>query len=352
MHSKNLFVRIFALATLGTGLLATSADAATQTLVEQRVVTQEGLAIALASTVLQSQLEMLVNSIIGTKGTCSALVGKAGSIKLMSLHKVSKNEYKSKVAVYFDTKCQSLYITANPDITSKGNVINVVETANYSSPTGFKLGSIAINENAVIDGTAIKGVSGLGKFRASGSNATIDLGLACKFSDLSQSKVPPFPCEGGIAQDFPNLNEAVASVTPLTLTLLGKNGSKGVKFSGTKSDMVTGAIGALSITTPSQFKLGIGGTSSKYGTAVTTGAAATFSLFPPTPTSWTIVDKAHDATFSIAVTNNKTRNSTGSVKQTSTGTTLASFTVDQSGTGSITYSDKSTATITSWLLSE
>jgi hypothetical protein len=350
--AKNLLVRILVPGALGAVLLATSADAATQTLVEQRVVTQEGLAIALASTVLQSQLEILVDSLIGTKGSCTALVGKAGSIKLLSFHKVSKKEYKTTLAVYFDTKCKSLYITANPDITQKGDVINVVETADYSSPTGFKLGTMAINENAILDNSNVKGVSGLGQFRASGSKAIVDLGLTCKFSDFGADKEPPFPCEGGIAQDFPKLNEALASVTPLTLTLKGKQGNKGVTFSGTKSDMVTGAPGALSITTPSQFGLGIGGKSKRYGTAVTTGSAATFSLFPPKPTSWTIVDKAHDATFSIAVISNTTRESKGTVTQTSTGHTLASFKADQSGTGSITYSDHSTAKITSWLLSE
>jgi hypothetical protein len=352
MSARKMFVGSLCALALGAGPFVSEANAASQTLVEQRVVTQEGLAIALASTVLQSQLQLLFDSLIGTKGSCSALVGKAGSIKLLSLHKVNKNEYKSKAEVYFDTKCKTLYITANPDIKKNGDVINVVETADYTSPTGFKLGSMAINENAVLDGTGIKGVSGLGQFRASGSKATIDLGLACKFSDLGSDKVPPFPCEGGIAQDFPKLNEAVASVTPLTLTLEGKGGSKGVTFSGKKSNMVTGALGALSITTPTQFKLGIGGTSDRYGTAVTTGAAATFSLFPPKPTSWTIVDKDHDATFSIAVQSNKTRASKGKVIQTSTGHTLATFSVDQSGTGSITYSDHSTATITSWLLSE
>lgn len=346
------FIGSLCVLALSMGAFASEAHAVPQTLVEQRMLTQEGLAIAFASTVLQSQLEMLITSLVGTKGSCSALVGKAGSIKLSSLHQVSKKEYKSKIAVYFDTKCKSLYITANPDITEKGGVINVVETADYTSPTGFKLGSMAVNENATLDGTDVKGVSGLGKFRVSGSNADIYLGLACKFSDLSASKVPPFPCEGGIAQDFSKLKESLASVTPLTLTLEGKHGGKGVKFSGTSSDMVTGALGALSITTPSQFKLGIGGKAKRYGTAVTSGAAASFSLFPPTPTSWKIVDKKHGATFSIAVESDATRASTGKVVQISTGHTLATFTVDQSGTGSITYSDKSSAKITSWLLSE
>lgn len=334
------------------GPFASAANAGSQTFVEQRMVTQEGLAIALASTVLQSQLEILINALVSKVGTCNVLVGKAGSIKVQSFKQIAKKEYKAKVTVYFDTNCKSLYINANADITGKGSVINVVETADYSSPTGFELGTMAINENATLDGTSVKGVSGLGQFRASGSKATVDLGLACKFSDLSADKVPPFPCQGGIAQDFPKLGLSMASVTPLTLTLKGKQGSKGVSFAGTKSDMVTGALGALSIATRPQFKLEVDGKSKRYGTAVTSGSAASFSLFPPTPTSWTIVDDTHDATFSISVIDDKTRDSKGTVVQTSTGHTLASFKVDQSGTGSITYSDKSTATITSWLLSE
>lgn len=350
MAAKKPLTKALVLGALSAGLLASSANAAT--LVEQRMVTQEGLAIAFASTVLQSQLEMLVTSIIGTKGSCTVLTGKEGSIKLLSFDQVSEKEVKTKIAVYFDTKCKSLYITASPKIVEKGDTINVVETADYTSPTGFKLGTLTVNENAILDGTDVKGVSGLGKFRASGSKEDVDLGLTCKFSDLSASKIPPFPCEGGIAQDFPKISLALASVTPLTLTLEGNQGSKGVKFSGTKSDMVTGALGALSITTPSTFKLGIGGTSKHYGTAVTTGSAASFSLFPAKPTTWTIVDTAHDATLSIAVTTNSTRESKGTVVQTSTGRVLASFKADQSGTGSITYSDRSTAKITSWLLSE
>lgn len=350
MTAVKAFARGSCLVAIGAGLFASPAGAVQQTLVEQRILPQEGLAIALASTVLQSQLEVLAESIIGTKGKCVALPGKAGSIKLLSSTEVSKKEIKTEVDVFFDTKCKSLYIDANPDIKSKGSTINVVETAAYTGPTGFQLGALTVNENAVLDESSVKTVSGIGTFKAAGRKSY--LGLNCDLSGLSGSKPPPFPCQGGIAQDFKTLNEALASVTPLTLTLKGNQGSKGVKFAGTQSNMVTGALGALKITAPTFHQLAIHGTSVSYGTAVTKGAAASFSLFPPTPTSWTIVDKAHDATFAIAVTDNTTRNSAGTVKQTSTGKVLASFTADQSGTGSITYSDKSTATITSWLLSE
>jgi hypothetical protein len=334
-------------------MYASPAGAVTQSLVEQRMLPQEGLAIALASTVLQSQLNILIQSFVASKGKCSVLSGKEGSIELTSVKTVSKKETKTTVEVFFDTKCKSLYITADADITETSKLVNVVETASYKSPTGFDLGTLSVNENATAtDAGGIGSVSGVGTFIASGSKRKSYLGLNCDLSKLTDNKTPPFPCEGGIAQDFPKLKEALASVTPLTLTLEGNQGSKGVKFSGTKSDMVTGAIGALKIIAPTVKKLAISGSSKPFGTAVTKGSAAAFSLFPPKPTSWTIVDSAHDATFSIAVQSNADRNSAGKVTQTSTGKVLAEFKVDQSGTGSIKYSDKSTAAITSWLLSE
>jgi hypothetical protein len=334
-------------------LFSSSADAVPQTLVEQRMLPQEGLAIAFASTVLQSQLEILIQSELGSKNKCAPLVGKAGSIKLISSKQINKKELETETDVFFDAQCQSLYIKAKSDITSpKADVINVMQTADYTGPTGFKLGELIVNENAVLGSNDIKVVSGLGTFTPAGSKRRSYLGLNCDLSGLFDKKPPPFPCEGGIAQNFPKLNEALASVTPLTLTIKGKEGSKGVEFSGKESDMATGALGALTITAPTFKKLAISGKSKHYGTAVTQGSAATFSLFPPKPTSWTIVDKARDATFAIAVKDDKTRNSAGTVKQTSTGKVLASFTADQSGTGSITYSDGSTATITSWLTSE
>ncbi|HEY1961144.1 MAG TPA: hypothetical protein VGG69_01900, partial [Rhizomicrobium sp.] len=183
----------------------------------------------------------------------------------------------------------------------------------------------------------------------------VDLGLECDLSDLNtQKRKYTAPCEGGIAQDFPDLSQSMASVTPLKLHLKknGKN-SFSVSFSGSSSHMVTGELGALSITTPTNSSLDIGGTYTTYhNSAVTQGFASQFSLFPPTPTGWSVTDNKNDAKFSISVIDNTTRNSSGTVTRISTGEVLATFAMDRSGTGSITYSDSSSQPITSWLLAD
>jgi hypothetical protein len=80
------------------------------------------------------------------------------------------------------------------------------------------------------------------------------------------------------------------------------------------------------------------------------GGAADFVLFPPTPTGWTLTDSAHDEQVQISVIDNTIRNSTLTIKQISKGITLATGAVDQSGTGTITYSDGTTAAIANWTL--
>jgi hypothetical protein len=70
------------------------------------------------------------------------------------------------------------------------------------------------------------------------------------------------------------------------------------------------------------------------------------------PTGWTITDSAHDEEFEISVLDDTKRNLAATIKQTSTQATLAEATLDQSGTGKITYSDGSTAAVTSWTLED
>jgi hypothetical protein len=355
MKQNSFAAILFAVITTSLLFVQTDQAAASSTLVEQRVLTQEGLAIALASTVLQSQLNILATALTDSTG-CDVLTGNSGSEKLISYKLINKDEVKAAVGVYFDEKCKKPYIIAQAKVTADTKTLtyNVIETAKYTGPTGFTLGNLTVNESAFLNKkeTSITGVTGLGTFVPANGAVHVDLGLECAFSDLTKKPPPPFPCSGGIAQNFTKLKEALASVTPLTLTLAPSGKNFSVSFAGSKSDMVTGALHALSITAPTDSSLGIGGKQEKYGSAVTKGSAAKYSLFPPKPTSWSVTDKPNDTMFAIAVTSDSTRDSRGEVTKISTGKMLASFAVDQSGTGSITYSDGSSATITSWLLSD
>lgn len=106
-----------------------------------------------------------------------------------------------------------------------------------------------------------------------------------------------------------------------------------------------------SLTNPSATSLVIhGGT--VYASTTSSGGAAAFTLFPPTPTSWTLTDSGHEPQFRISVVDNTARNLTMTITQLKRGTTLATGALDQSGSGTITYSDGSIAVITNWTLAD
>jgi hypothetical protein len=121
-----------------------------------------------------------------------------------------------------------------------------------------------------------------------------------------------------------------------------------VHFGSSGSSVVSGALGALQVTAPTTQTLEItGGT--PYGTATLDGYAGGFSMFPPTPTGWTVIDQAHDQKFNITVGDNATRNLSGTITRISTGATLATIALDRSGTGAVRFSDGGVVAVTNWL---
>jgi photosystem II stability/assembly factor-like uncharacterized protein len=121
-----------------------------------------------------------------------------------------------------------------------------------------------------------------------------------------------------------------------------------LRFSSSGSSMVTGALGSLKLTAPTTGTLAISG-GTAYGKAVFDGHAGDSTIFPPLPTGWTVVDNAHDQKFQITVTDNATRQLTGTITKVSSGKTLVTFTLDRSGTGTIKFSDGATVAVTNWL---
>ncbi len=309
--------------------------------VAQRAVAQEGLAIAAASNVLQTQVRVLLD-IEGADSSACVSLGTNGSMK-----RPVADEY----VFYYDTACTRKFIDATESTpNSSANPVVISGTATYFGPSGTNLGTLTLNESALFVpnfATATKiEVSGLGTFQAASGAVPVDLGLTCTVGTAST-----VPCAGGIAQDFAKLGEALASVSPLTLKA-AKTGTR-ITFTGANSQLVTGALGHLSVTTPTQTTLGIGGTHASWGTTTAKGGAAEFALFPPTPTGWTVTDKAHGVVFAVKVLTNGSFDSAGTVKTTGKSPkTLATFTVDQSGTGSISWSDGTKDAITAWTLAD
>jgi hypothetical protein len=312
-----------------------------ENIVAERALAQTGLAIGLASTVAQSQFAIL-EAILGQATSCTALPG-GGS--------VLGNGGGSTVTVYYDAGCTQRYIVATPNTSttqgSSGSEFVIAETAIYYGLNGADIGTMILNESVSSnDGGNSFNVYGLGIFTpVSGARTPVQLGLYCAIGDTTSAQ-----CGGGIAQNFPTLGIAIGAVTPLTLALSPSGVTAPVTFTGGGST-VTGAIGSLTLTNPSPTSLAIqGGTA--YATTTASGGAAEFSLFPPTPTAWTLTDSAHDQEFSISVVSNTARNLTFKITEPAKGGTLAIGAIDQSGSGTITYSDGSTAIVTNWTLAD
>jgi hypothetical protein len=115
--------------------------------------------------------------------------------------------------------------------------------------------------------------------------------------------------------------------------------------------LLSGALNSLTLSSVSPTALVISGGTS-FATTIATGRAETYSLFPPTPTGWTVTDAGNDLRFAINVVSSTARNSAATITRISTGVTLATANLDQSGTGTITYSDGTSSSVTSWVIAQ
>jgi hypothetical protein len=338
---------------------ASQADAKTvsQTLVAEHAIAQQGLGLGLSSTSFWTQLVLLIYPGFLPQNSCSALSSsgqRGGAIDVLSFQN-GKKKFSTTANFYFDSGCKKPYIAASSKYVAAAKSKDTKGTihAAYTGVTGFALGTYDVNVDLVQKSSNDFQVWGAGTFKVS-KNTAASIGFACELhivSNAGSRSDPAIPCTYALAQNFPSLKQSLAFVTTLKLKGTPSGSIDPVKFEGEQSQTVT-SPNDLTVVSPAAYKLAISGSQqTTYGSAAPQGSSANFSLFPPKPTKWSITDTAHDIAFSTAVTDEKTRGSKGAITQISTGTTLATFTVDQSGTGSIKYSDGSTAAITSWLLS-
>jgi len=298
-------------------------------LVVERTLAQTGMAIAMASEVLQSQ-ESILMADLGQYQSCTTLPG-GGSVGV-----------GKPVTVYYDDGCQQPYVSASSLSLAQASsdTLSITETATYHGLNGAAIGSLAIVEYLMINGSAWT-VYGTGVFTPINGARSAQLGLYCTLSQNAQA-----PCGGGIAQDFPSLGIAIGGVTTLALSL--GNGGSAITFTGAGS-AVTGPLGSLTLTNPSPSSLVIEG-GATFASLTASGGAGGLDLFPPPPTGWSLADTAHDEQFQISVADGTSRNLSLTITQVSTGTPLATGSLDQSGSGSITWSDGSVTTVANWTL--
>jgi hypothetical protein len=358
-------------ALIGSQFVALNANAVSATLIEQRILAQQGLSIGLATITLKSQFAAFFG-VGGTLNTCTS-IGGGGSLMAVS-HSFPNFNIKGRVKIFFDASCTSLYM----DETLKFTLVSadpltysLTGTAQIYSKAGKKVGTLSL-PNIKLSAPSLTTLKLIGTetvTSVAANTPVLTLGLSCELPRadsitaagpaaspletftrfVSVSASDDIDCVEGVAQDFPTIALSTASLTPITLQLAA---SGKVTFKQTSpAKLVTGAIGALSIKVAASGKVTIAGTSTPFGTDKLSGTAAELVLFPPKPTKWTIVDAAHTTTFSIQLLDDTTRNLGGSVATTG-GTELAPITLDQSGTGLITYSNGVKAAISSWAISK
>lgn len=318
-----------------------TASAASATDIAVRTVTQEGLAIALASNVLQGQL-LLVDAATsdGVEPGCQTLPGGGGHI----VTNASGPDSARQVAdtVYYDSACTRPYMNMTATVAISNGDSTATAKVDYVGASGAALGTMTTDAHADL-GSGID-LEGLGTFTPAGGGTPVSLGLACQFVDDHHLN-----CQGGIAQDFSALRVAIGSITPLSLTI-GDDLPDPITFTGSSNSTATGALGSLSIGSPDRTNLAIQGATPAAGSTTSTGQAHGFVPFPPTPTGWTVTDTAHDVAFKLDLVDDTSRALTGTVTRASTQQSLATLSLDQSGTGTITYAGQKAAPITSWLL--
>ena len=323
-----------------------STTAPATNLVAERALAQTGLSIGLAAVVLQSQMEVF--DIAQNPTSCEAAKDGPFSVRTGTTPSLTLPDGTAlyPVILYYDAGCTRPYVTA--DVTSVAqageDTLGMTETATFSGLSGTTLGTLALNVKLAGTDAGVE-VYGLSVFTpASGSKTPVSLGLHCAIPLAG-------PCAGAIVQDFPALNLTVGTVTSINLTPIkdASGNPTGATFIASGST-VSGPMGSLTLTNPSPASFVIQGGASYASTTGSGGAA--FSLTASTPTSWRLTDAAHDQQFQISMVNTTTRAMSLTIAQVSTGATLATGSIDHSGSGSITYSDGSTAAITSWTLAD
>ena len=315
-------------------------------IVEEHLVAQAGLSVGFT----WSAVAQFFGTLAGTSSTCTPAFGGTNSGTL-GLSETAGSTGVFIGTIFFDGACQKPYFVSDLQVPVDGVSFDIIaSTAQMLAPNGAVLGVFSQAQEFQSSGSTIflnskgtyKAVAGVGQ-------PPVRTGLGCTISSAGASDV--FSCHEGVAQDFPALKMSLGTIANITLVLTQISGTKySVVVSGSTAKLATGKLGGLSITTTGPSSIGFQGQATIVGGGSTSGSSPVFGAIPPASTTWTFNDAPHVTKFSISTASNQT--SSGKVIDTTTHATLATFEVDESGTGTITYSDKSKAKITNWTLSD
>lgn len=238
---------------------------------------------------------------------------------------------------YYDANCTQvrtqLYLDGVPPLEGNTSALMTGNMTQYTtSGTVFAYNTITANF-AMTSNTL--SVSVQMTDAASATSAPYDsVGYGCV---LNSSNSSTEQCGLGSVVHVQQLNGDFGATGTLTLT----SGSTNSTVTGSASSY-TGALNALTLAPAATLPDWTISGGTELGTATITGTTGQNGL------TATFVDSAHGTTTTVTPSSNG--GATGTVVQTSTNTTLATFTVDQNGNGTITYSNGTTAQIVDYVV--
>lgn len=252
---------------------------------------------------------------------------------------VSTTEEQLYDKEFYDAACTTLYqdifvdviaadstsATANGTVTEYSRTGSVIEYATLAlkiAGAGTSTPSITLSMTQAPDAT---------------SPQTAAVGLSCGLATASAA------CGFGAFARIKSLSQDEGVTLNLTLSATVANSITTVPVTGNAA-AYSGALNSLALS-PGTFPAWSITGGSLLDTVSFNGQFAYTSTGLLNSGTLTLADSADDATVTLS---SSSGTFTGTVKQTSTGTTVATFTVNAAGTGTISYSNGTTAQIVGW----
>ncbi len=260
-----------------------------------------------------------------------------------AVNEISQVEIQAYERTFYDAACTHLYQDVFLDLvaTSSSTVTATGTDAYYtSSGTIYDYATLALTITVTGANTGTITVQGTDAPSPSAAQ-TAAAGVACSINSNSVG------CGVGAVAHEAAASQDLGDTLTFNATVSTTSSAVALAINGTGSSFA-GSLNALSLSAgvfPSWVVTG--GTT--VDTASFNGSVNFTTSGYVTGMTLTLSDAADDGTVTIAASGTPAV-ITGTVKQTSTGQTLATFTTDASGNGTITYSNGTTATITNWIV--
>ena len=311
-------------------------------IVLEHLVAQAGFSIGFSTDLI---LQFLVVSQVNNLGDCQpAFSGGNGTLSAEFGH---NSMLLGMMNVYYDAACTLPFFTENLVLVVQNGEI-FATTGQYLAPNGAILGVLSQAQEVHGFNSSLS-LTGKGTYKAVAGTGQPPIRTAFACIMTTDPVTYAFVCQEGMAQDFPALKLSLGSIVHMNLTLTKVASNQySASISGSTAKLVTGKLGNLSVTTTSPTTVGFQGPATTVDGGTTSGSSPNIGMGATADTTWAFHD-SHDIKFSASTGFNA--DSSGTVTNPLTHGS-ASFNVDPSGTGTITYSDKSKAKITNWTLSD